>query len=33
MLCNGDGCADEINGEELDKAIDDAILKATRIMQ
>ena len=33
MLCNGDGCAEEINGEELDKAIDDAILKSTRIMQ
>ena len=33
MLCNGAGCADEISGEELDKAIDAAILKSTRIMQ
>lgn len=33
MLCNGAGCADEISGEELDKAIDAAILKSTWIMQ
>ena len=33
MLCNGDGCSEEINGEELDKAIDNAILKSMRTMQ
>jgi hypothetical protein len=33
LFCNGNGYASEINGEELDEAIDDAILKSMRIMQ